>query len=139
MALIPSGVTLPPSRDTIASSDVGRAPCQITNTTALPSGVPIGQTWSISPRVESGTVNGVRSPPATLTRERPCAVVLAPITSSSLVVQSAPLLAAPSAIRTGALPSSRTFMSVPELFSNSIQRPSGENSAWLPLVVPGIG
>ena len=99
----------------------------------------MGQTWSISPRLESGTVNGVRSPPATFTRESPCAVVLAPTTSSSLVVQSAPLLALPSVILTGALPSSRTFMSVPVLFSNSTHRPSGENSAWLPLIVPGIG
>ena len=84
-------------------------------------------------------MNGVDRLPATLTRESPCAVVLAPITSSSLVVQSAPLLAPPSVILTGALPSSRTFMSAPVLFSNSTHRPSGENSAWLPLVVPGIG
>ena len=55
-----------------------------------------------------------------------------------VVVQSAPLSDAPSAMVTGALPSSRTFFSLP-LASNASHCPSGENSGWAAGRVPGMG
>ena len=94
MPLSPSRATGPPSSETIASSLVASVPYQIVNTTLRPSGRAIGQRWSSSPLAESGRVNWASSPPATLTLASPCTLSVAPTTSSSVVVQSAPLAAA---------------------------------------------
>ena len=133
-----SWVTVPSSSEAIASLDRTSAPDQIVKTTLWPSGRAIGQSCSTSPLAESGRVNWVSSPPATLTLERPARAPVAPVMSSPFVLQSAPLSAPPSAMVTGALPSSRTFFSFPAT-SNATQAPSGENSGWLPSSVPGMG
>ena len=95
MPLRPSRVTGPPSSDTIASSDVGRAPCQIANTTCLAVGRPDG------PEVVDLALGGVGDGELRQlaagdadAREPVRGRAGADHDSSSLVVQSAPLFAA---------------------------------------------